>query len=400
MSPVLTPHPPSSPHVPHPDPVSPPPRWWQVSRVLTVRSTSMSATPTRATTGPARTASLPSPASASPATRATAATSTSTSARASPAKMEGPARTGTTPTTASASKGPRVSGRNPPGAPHRSAVPVRHPIPIPILRRVGPGPPPSASPVPGPAWGVFDEGEFSRFGAWLSAGTAPQPGAGEPLVVEALCCGVPAAVSASGLRFASSAGPGTPLTAPLSSPGPNCEINLDDCASNPCDYGKCIDKINGYECTCETGYTGESRTWWLPWHPGDLVRIQPGAGEPWGVPCGRGSAGMPAAGGAPRSPGRGCGKEGRRCHPARRRFCTLQCSCLFRRVTLAQAEIKGVSSAANSTPAAPTPMGIGLLPCPTGLFDRCWKWRRALMGAAPTSPHSRGPLSSARREPQ
>uniref|UniRef100_A0A8B9P8I4 Neurogenic locus notch homolog protein 1 n=1 Tax=Apteryx owenii TaxID=8824 RepID=A0A8B9P8I4_APTOW len=38
--------------------------------------------------------------------------------------------------------------------------------------------------------------------------------------------------------------------------GPNCEINLDDCASNPCDYGKCIDRINGYECTCEPGYTG------------------------------------------------------------------------------------------------------------------------------------------------
>lgn len=249
------------------------------------------------------------------------------------------------------------------------------------------------------AWGVFGEGKFSRFGARLS-GTTPQPGAGEPLVVEALCCGAEAAVSAGGLRFASSAGPGTPLTAPLSSPGPNCEINLDDCASNPCDYGKCIDKINGYECTCETGYTGESRAWWLPWHPGDLIRIQPGAGEPWGVPRARGSAGMPAAGGAPRSPGRGCVEEGRCCHPARRRFCTLQCSCLFRRVTLAQAEIKGVSGAANSTPAAPTPMGIGLLPCPTGLFDRCWKWRRALMGAAPTSPRSRGPLSSARREPQ
>lgn len=59
-----------------------------------------------------------------------------------------------------------------------------------------------------------------------------------------------------------------PLMAPLSSPGPNCEINLDDCASSPCDYGKCIDKINGYECTCEPGYTGESSAWWPSWHPG------------------------------------------------------------------------------------------------------------------------------------
>lgn len=40
-------------------------------------------------------------------------------------------------------------------------------------------------------------------------------------------------------------------------PGSNCEVNLDDCKSQPCDYGRCIDKINGYECACEPGYTGE-----------------------------------------------------------------------------------------------------------------------------------------------
>jgi len=39
--------------------------------------------------------------------------------------------------------------------------------------------------------------------------------------------------------------------------GANCEVNLDDCQSNPCDYGRCIDKINGYECACEPGYTGK-----------------------------------------------------------------------------------------------------------------------------------------------
>lgn len=41
------------------------------------------------------------------------------------------------------------------------------------------------------------------------------------------------------------------------STGFNCEVNLDDCKSKPCDYGRCIDKINGYECACEPGYTGE-----------------------------------------------------------------------------------------------------------------------------------------------
>lgn len=41
------------------------------------------------------------------------------------------------------------------------------------------------------------------------------------------------------------------------STGFNCEVNLDDCKSKPCDYGRCIDKINGYECACEAGYTGE-----------------------------------------------------------------------------------------------------------------------------------------------
>lgn len=46
-------------------------------------------------------------------------------------------------------------------------------------------------------------------------------------------------------------------TSGLPPPGPNCEINLDDCASNPCDSGTCLDKIDGYECACEPGYTGE-----------------------------------------------------------------------------------------------------------------------------------------------
>ena len=38
--------------------------------------------------------------------------------------------------------------------------------------------------------------------------------------------------------------------------GTNCEINIDDCASNPCQNGVCIDKVAEYECQCTTGYSG------------------------------------------------------------------------------------------------------------------------------------------------
>lgn len=36
----------------------------------------------------------------------------------------------------------------------------------------------------------------------------------------------------------------------------NCEINEDDCASNPCQNGECQDGINEYKCLCIPGYTG------------------------------------------------------------------------------------------------------------------------------------------------
>lgn len=39
--------------------------------------------------------------------------------------------------------------------------------------------------------------------------------------------------------------------------GTNCEINFDDCASNPCDYGICKDGINRYDCVCKPGFTGK-----------------------------------------------------------------------------------------------------------------------------------------------
>ena len=38
--------------------------------------------------------------------------------------------------------------------------------------------------------------------------------------------------------------------------GPNCEMNNDDCATNPCVNGTCTDLVNDYNCTCQAGFTG------------------------------------------------------------------------------------------------------------------------------------------------
>jgi hypothetical protein len=40
--------------------------------------------------------------------------------------------------------------------------------------------------------------------------------------------------------------------------GVNCEINFDDCASNPCVHGACVDGINRYSCVCSPGFTGNA----------------------------------------------------------------------------------------------------------------------------------------------
>ncbi|KAG8517651.1 Neurogenic locus notch protein 2, partial [Galemys pyrenaicus] len=40
------------------------------------------------------------------------------------------------------------------------------------------------------------------------------------------------------------------------SAGVNCEINFDDCASNPCVNGACLDGVNRYSCVCSPGFTG------------------------------------------------------------------------------------------------------------------------------------------------
>ena len=39
--------------------------------------------------------------------------------------------------------------------------------------------------------------------------------------------------------------------------GDQCEINIDECESNPCiKGGTCEDGVNGYTCTCQEGFNG------------------------------------------------------------------------------------------------------------------------------------------------
>lgn len=62
-------------------------------------------------------------------------------------------------------------------------------------------------------------------------------------------------------------GAGLTTLAPLL-PGPNCQTNINECASNPClNQGTCIDDVAGYKCNCPLPYTGTSSQgvlglWW------------------------------------------------------------------------------------------------------------------------------------------
>ena len=40
--------------------------------------------------------------------------------------------------------------------------------------------------------------------------------------------------------------------------GNNCDSNINDCLPDPCINGQCTDKVNGYECICTDGYYGKN----------------------------------------------------------------------------------------------------------------------------------------------
>ncbi|XP_033915087.2 von Willebrand factor D and EGF domain-containing protein [Acipenser ruthenus] len=45
---------------------------------------------------------------------------------------------------------------------------------------------------------------------------------------------------------------------PIGFEGESCDIDIDDCESNPCSLGRCVDGLNNYSCECPSGLKGKN----------------------------------------------------------------------------------------------------------------------------------------------
>lgn len=201
MSPILTPHPPFSPHVPHPDPVSLPLVAGFTGAHCEIDIDECHPDPCHYGTCKDNIASFTC--LCQPGYTGHRCDININECQSQPCKNGGTCQDRNNAYNCLCLKGTTGAQEGPPRGSMRVGCAAQHPSPIPVLRRVGPGPLPAAALVPGLARGHPQRGPVLP--VW---GTAPQLGAREPLAVEALCCG--AAVGADELRFASSGGLGTP----------------------------------------------------------------------------------------------------------------------------------------------------------------------------------------------
>ena len=42
--------------------------------------------------------------------------------------------------------------------------------------------------------------------------------------------------------------------------GEYCDIDIQECNSNPCIHGDCVDRVGGYTCYCYDGFKGDNCT--------------------------------------------------------------------------------------------------------------------------------------------